>query len=49
MPDSGSGFAPIVDIGAIEFQGTSVFADLSGDGIVNAADITINLKSWMAP
>jgi predicted outer membrane repeat protein len=31
-PDSGNGTAPIIDLGALEFQGASCSADFNGDG-----------------
>lgn len=50
MPDTGIGSAPIVDMGAYEFQGTSPSnpcpADITGDGIVNSADLGQLLGAW---
>ena len=42
--DTGGGDAPIVDMGAYEFQGTS--CDLSGDGFVGTSDLLILIASW---
>lgn len=45
-PDTGAGTAPIVDIGAYEFQGVSVLSDINDDGDVNGADLGTLLASW---
>ncbi len=40
IPDSGLGTAPVIDMGAFEFQGASCSADYNGDGDVGTdADI----------
>lgn len=45
-PDTGSGAAPIVDMGAHEFGEPPLLGDLNHDGFVNGADITALLGSW---
>ena len=45
-PDTGAGVAPITDIGAIEFQGTSMFADFNGDTLINGVDLAFLLNNW---
>jgi len=45
-PDTGSGTAPIVDLGALELQVTVCAADLDGDGAVGFGDLVAVLSSW---
>ena len=45
--NTGLGTAPIVDMGAYEFQGCCV-CDLSGDGIVGVNDFLLLLSDWGA-
>lgn len=45
-PDSGAGVAPVVDIGAYEFQGTSALADINADGVTNGVDLGTLLATW---
>jgi len=44
--DTGSGAAPLVDMGANEFGEPSLPADLNGDGLVNGFDLAIVLGAW---
>ena len=48
VSDSGSGTAPIVDRGALEWQppAPTCPADLTGDGAVDGFDLTVTLSSW---
>jgi hypothetical protein len=45
-PDGGKGAAPLVDIGAYEFQSLACPGDLDGDGAVSAADLVDLLAAW---
>jgi len=47
-PDTGNGLAPIVDMGAYEFQPSINLcpADLTGEGNVDSADLLILLSAW---
>ena len=47
-PDTGNGTPPIVDMGAYEFTGTVNPLDLTGDGVVDAADLAQLLADWGA-
>jgi predicted outer membrane repeat protein len=47
-PDTGLGSAPIVDIGAAEFQLNSCLADSNGDGLLDLADITAFIAAFIA-
>ena len=47
-PDTGNGTPPIVDMGAYEFTGTVNPLDLTGDGVVDAADLAQLLGDWGA-
>ena len=48
--DTGIGPAPIVDLGAFEFQGPEFsIADINGDGIVDGVDLGIVLANWSIP
>ncbi len=49
-PDTGVGAAPIIDLGAFEYQGpaTSCPADLDGDSIVGPSDLAQLLGAWGA-
>lgn len=49
IADTGSGAAPIVDRGAIEFQPPPCIGDTNDDGVVNFADITFVLGQWGSP
>lgn len=42
--DTGNGDAPVTDMGAYEFQGSS--CDLDGDGSVGTSDLLILLANW---
>ena len=44
-PDTGAGAAPLVDMGAYEFD-PSCPADASGDGFVNVTDLLLLLGAW---
>jgi hypothetical protein len=44
--DSGNGSPPIVDMGAYEFTGMVNPLDLTGDGVVDAADLAQLLADW---
>lgn len=44
--DSGSGVAPLVDMGANEFGEPALWGDINGDGIVNGADLALVLGAW---
>ena len=44
--DTGEGAAPIIDIGAFEFQVATCPADLTGDGVVGIADLLAVLAGW---
>ncbi len=44
--DTGVGTAPIVDRGAFERQADPCPSDLDGNGVVNAADLSLLLGSW---
>jgi hypothetical protein len=46
VADSGNGTAPIVDRGAFERQPPPCPADLNGNGLVDAPDITALLSNW---
>ena len=46
--DTGNGLPPIVDMGAYEFTGTVNPLDLTGDGVVDAADLAQLLADWGA-
>lgn len=46
--DSGQGSAPIVDMGAYEFQGTVCPADFNGDGAVDSLDFLAFLNAFAA-
>ena len=46
--DTGNGTPPIVDMGAYEFTGTINPLDLTGDGVVDAADLAQLLADWGA-
>ena len=45
--DTGNGTAPIVDMGAYEFQ--IVCGDLEADGDVDFADLAILIDQWLLP
>ncbi|MFO0826562.1 MAG: right-handed parallel beta-helix repeat-containing protein [Phycisphaerales bacterium] len=49
-PDTGCGLGAIVDLGAFESRGAAIgnaiFADLDGDGAVNATDLAMLLGMW---
>ena len=47
VPDTGAGTAPLVDMGAAEFQGRSCAADFNGDGSVNTLDVLAFLNAWV--
>jgi predicted outer membrane repeat protein len=47
-PDTGLGFAPIVDIGAYEFHGTTCYADCDASGGLNVLDFNCFLTSFTA-
>ena len=47
--DTGNGEAPIVDMGAYEFQVVSCDWDLDGDGNVSTGDLIFLLGSWGDP
>jgi hypothetical protein len=47
-PDTGLGLAPIVDIGAYEFQGTTCYADCDASGALNVLDFNCFLNSFGA-
>ncbi len=44
--DTGVGPAPIVDMGAFEFGDAEVFGDITGDGLVNIADLLELIAVW---
>jgi hypothetical protein len=44
--DTGNGTPPIVDMGAYEFTGSVNPLDLTGDGVVDAADLAQLLAQW---
>jgi hypothetical protein len=44
--DTGNGSPPIVDMGAYEFTGTVNPLDLTGDGVVDSADLAQLLAQW---
>jgi hypothetical protein len=49
VADTGDGVAPIIDIGAAEFQGTSpslCLADFNADGFVNILDVVAFIAVW---
>ena len=46
MVDRGVGGAPVVDMGAYEFPGTSCPADITGDGTVDVSDMLALLGKW---
>jgi hypothetical protein len=46
MSDDGSGTAPIVDMGAYEFQGETCFGDLDGDDDVDLSDLAALLPNY---
>ena len=46
--DTGNGSPPIVDMGAYEFTGMINPLDLTGDGVVDAADLAQLLADWGA-
>jgi len=49
VDDTGLGVAPIVDMGAYEFQGKSCVpcpADFNGDGTVNSTDVSDFINQW---
>ncbi|MFM1823087.1 MAG: hypothetical protein RI967_1353 [Planctomycetota bacterium] len=46
VADTGAGTAPIVDRGAFERQASACPSDLDGNGVVNAADLSLLLGSW---
>lgn len=48
MPDSGSGVAPIVDIGAYEFAGYTCAGDITGDDLVALDDLAVLLAVFGA-
>ena len=41
--DSGAGAAPLVDMGALEFQPCGTAGDLDGDGVIDLTDLGILL------
>jgi len=45
-PDASPSPAPVADLGAHEFQGTTCVADLDASGLVDAADLAILLGAW---
>ncbi len=47
-PDTGVGPAPVVDIGAFEFQAepTACLADLDGDGVLDLTDISLFITAF---
>ncbi len=47
-PDTGAGAAPVVDIGAFEFQRRSCPADLDANGILDLADISAFVSGFPA-
>ena len=47
--DTGSGAAPLIDMGAFEFQGVSCPADLDGDGAVGIEDLATLLSNYGIP
>ncbi len=47
--DTGNGEAPIVDMGAYEFQGIACLWDLDGDDAVGTGDLILLLGSWGDP
>ncbi|MEQ9617373.1 MAG: FG-GAP-like repeat-containing protein [Phycisphaerales bacterium] len=47
-PDTGNGTAPIIDMGAFEFQGMS-FEDCDGDGVDDSIDLTPNVAGGGFP
>jgi len=47
--DTGSGAAPLIDMGAFEFQGVSCPADLDGDGTVGIEDLATLLSNYGIP
>jgi hypothetical protein len=47
-PDTGLGLAPIVDIGAYEFQGTTCYADCDASGGLNVLDFNCFLNTFTA-
>lgn len=48
VPDSGIGAAPVIDIGAYEFQGRSCLADFNASGAVNSQDLFDFLTAFFA-
>ena len=48
-PDTGFGPAPLVDMGAFEFQPAGCAADLTGDGTVNVLDLLEVLAAFGTP
>lgn len=48
IPDVGSGSTPIVDIGALEFQGTSCRANCHMDGVLDAEDVACFHAAFVA-
>jgi predicted outer membrane repeat protein len=48
MPDIGPGPAPVIDLGAYEFQGVSCRADFDESGMVNSADFFSYLGAFFA-
>ncbi|MDX2114573.1 MAG: right-handed parallel beta-helix repeat-containing protein [Planctomycetota bacterium] len=50
VPDAGNGVAPVVDVGAYEFQPPAPCpGDANNDGVVNFPDITAVLQNWTGP
>jgi hypothetical protein len=46
VADTGVGNAPIVDIGAAEYQFNSCVSDLNGDGVLDLGDITLFVTAF---
>ncbi|MFM1803613.1 MAG: hypothetical protein RL136_492 [Planctomycetota bacterium] len=49
VPNTGVGIAPIVDRGAYERPAPACIADLNGNGLVDAPDLTTLLTDWGFP
>ena len=47
-PDTGNGDLPLVDMGAYEFAGCPIIADINCDDVVNELDLALMALYWLA-